>query len=77
MTELITLIRDAAKSFHAWFDNDKRTTALACFLGMLITSQVNWSKVLAGDLTEVGKIIGAVVVVWQGYLTNRLPTIKP
>jgi len=82
--DFIALIRDAFRfvsaalsAFNKWLDNDKRTTALACFLGYLITTQVDWAKALDGNSLERGKVIGAVVVVWQGYLTNRLPTIKP
>lgn len=75
--DIIPQVNARKERVGSWLDPDKGTTALACLLGALITANLDWGKVLAGDKAEVSKIIGAVVIVAYGHLTNRLPTIKP
>ena len=52
--------------------NDHKATLLGA-LGVAIigTTQVDWGKLVNGDSTEIGKVVGAIVVGLLGYFTNK------
>ena len=52
--------------------NDKLTTILGALLGAGFWSQVDLSKLLAGDQAEIGKVVTGVAVALLGYFTNKV-----
>lgn len=52
-------------------DNDTKTTILGLAASAVITSQIDFGKLLSGDSTEIGKAAGAVIAALIGYYTNK------
>ena len=52
--------------------NDHKTTLLgALAASIMMGTQVDWGKLVNGDSSEIGKVVGAVIVGLIGYLTNK------
>jgi hypothetical protein len=57
-------------------DSEPKTTALGATLGGLIAAQIDYSKLLQGDPTQIGNAVAAVVVTLLGYFTNNKKLVK-
>jgi hypothetical protein len=53
---------------------DTLTTVTGVILGALIAANIDWAKATAGDKGEIMKAIGAALVAFHGYLTNKSDT---
>lgn len=52
-------------------DHDTKTTALGVVAAGLLAANIDWSKLFKGDGTEIGKVVGALVVAAIGYYSNK------
>ena len=52
-------------------NNDTKTTMLGLAAGALLTSQLDFGKLLQKDPDELGKAAGVVIAVLIGYWTNK------
>lgn len=50
---------------------DTKTTAIGVILGGLQALNIDWVKLLTGDVGEVGKTASAVALLLLGYFTNK------
>lgn len=65
-------INRAVKGRLKAMNTDKGTTILGVVIGGVVAANIDYSKLLAGDHTEVSKGIGAVVIALFGWLTNKV-----
>ena len=55
---------------------DLLTTLLGAVISAIVMYNVDYGKLLAGDNTEKGKVIGAVVFALFSWLTNKTNEMK-
>lgn len=65
-----TFVQNVAKS------NDHKTTLLGAVAAGVLATQIDFSKLMLGDKTELSKAVGAVVLALLGYYTNK-PDASP
>lgn len=52
-------------------NTDKLTTTLGTLIGIIVAANIDWSKLISGDVGEISKLIGAVLVAIHGWATNK------
>lgn len=50
---------------------DNITTFLGVILSSLVAININYIKLFKGDEVELGKMVGAIIIGLNGWLTNR------
>ena len=51
--------------------NDKKTTVLGVILATLIATKIDYTLLAAGDLSQIGMAVGALVTAVLGFYINR------
>lgn len=59
------VLRGLAKS------SDTQTTVLGLVAAGLLASGIDWNKLVQGDPDQIGLLVGTVVAILFGYLTNK------
>lgn len=57
--------------------SEPRTTILGTVLGGVVLAQIDYGKLLAGDPTQIGNAVAAIVVAVIGYYTNHPSLTQP
>jgi len=64
-------VRSWLKGRYKTMSNDKKTTVLGVILAALIAANIDYGSALLGNLVEISKAAGVVLVAVGGFLVNR------
>jgi len=65
----VTALKTALKKFST--DNSTKTTVLGVLAAGLLAADIDFGKLLTGDVAEITKVVSAVVALLFGFYTNR------